>query len=225
MRTFLQTFYRDFAVNWLKFLGFFLLSTLFLHLLIAFAPPLSLSSKAEMKRQTVNRLVTSSAQSATLCAQAGTVQKPSERLLADIMKDTTLGIRMKCFIELQFAYGLRVSEVLQIFHTDLLSSNRIRIKSLKGSTQRIIVFNDSFGYLSICRYAGVSPFIDISRFTVYRVYKKLGIGYDLGPGHKKSITHAPRHFAANELQQENNDTAYTTDFLRHKSSESLSYYK
>jgi len=225
MGTLFRTFYRDFGLNWLKFLGFFLLSTLFIHSFAAFVKPSETNYDKEMKKQTVNKLITSCAQTVTLCAQAGAVQKPSERLLAGIMKDTTLGIRMKCFIELQFAYGLRVSEVLQIFHNDLLSSNRIRIKSLKGSTQRIIVFNDSFGYFNICRYAGVSPFMDISRFTVYRVYKRLGINYDLGPGYKKSVTHAPRHFAANELQQENKDSAYTTDFLRHKSNESLNYYK
>jgi len=106
-----------------------------------------------------------------------------------------------------------------------LPGNRIKIKSLKGSIQRIIVFNDSHGYFTFCRKNSLKPFDGLSRFCVYRIFKKIGITYTNSNSVYMSVTHAPRHIIAAELQKIDKNNEFTSDFLRHKSLNSINYYK
>jgi site-specific recombinase XerD len=225
MKAFVREYLISFKAGWSRFL----VSSLLLILLFAWLTPstsdLNRYLNKTMMKQATNKLPIRSAQSVRMCVPGTTGKLLSERILDRVMADTTLGIRIKSMIELQFTYGLRVSEVLQIKYSDLLEMNRIRIKSLKGSTPRIIVFKDSFNYLSFCRTNGCNPFEGISRFTVYRIYKKIGIVYQNPASANLSITHAPRHIVAHEIRKEDSTNAYTSDFLRHKSEKSLEYYK
>lgn len=160
----------------------------------------------------ISKPLKSSAQSATLCVLPGQAKIVSELIVDRINSDSDLSIIIKALVELQFSHGLRISECLAIDNSDLLSSNRIRIKSLKGSIQRIIVFNDSHGYFKMCRSTGSKPFDCISRFCVYRIYKRIGISYYDGTSAYSSVTHAPRHIVASELRKVDKDNTFTSDF-------------
>jgi integrase len=225
MDSFVREFYKTFRKTWFPYLGFFLLLIVSLSFVKLSSSGFETNlTKARMIHPT-NKLMKSSAQYAILCAQPGDAKTLSETIIRRIGEDPTLSIIVKAMVELQFTHGLRISEALNMSYSDLLPANRIRIKSLKGSIQRIIVFNDSYGYFNFCRKTHAKPFDGISRFCIYRIYKKLGIMYKDSTSSYMSITHAPRHILAAELQKSDKENAYTSDFLRHKSKESLKHYK
>ena len=78
----------------------------------------------------------------------------------------------------------------------------------------------------MCRSTGSKPFDCISRFCVYRIYKRIGISYYDGTSAYSSVTHAPRHIVASELRKVDFKKAIHSHliFLRHKSKKSIDSY-
>lgn len=216
--------YNRFRAGWFPFLGFFLLLTLVSGSLMKLSGFCEKNFDSESMKKTINTLPIRSAQNNKLCLGPVSCETIAEAIVFRILKDSSVSVMLKSFIELQFAHGLRVSEVLGIRSNDLLSSHRIRIRSGKGSLKRVICHNDSTNYLDSCRLVGKSPFFDYSRFFVYRAYKKLGIDFSFGNGKHRSVTHAPRHFAALEIHQALKNKKIVSDFLRHKSVNSVESY-
>ncbi|MCH9758707.1 MAG: site-specific tyrosine recombinase XerD [Proteobacteria bacterium] len=72
-----------------------------------------------------------------------------ENLLAAPNQDTPLGLRDRTMLELMYACGLRVSELLALQITDLqIDTGAVRVFG-KGNRERIVPFNDTAGQL--CR--------------------------------------------------------------------------
>ena len=117
-----------------------------------------------------------------------------------------------------------MSEVLSIKANDLYTQDRIKLRALKGSQSRLLCFHDNTGYLQLCKRIGKHPFMDLNRFYVYRLYKRIGIQYKSQTSSKMSVTHAPRHIAAIELLNSNDGLLFTSDYLRHKSKRTLQFY-
>jgi integrase len=180
---------------------------------------------AKTNVQPISKLLTSSAQNVTLCARPESGLTKPERILAHILALPNVGSVYGSLIELQFTHALRISEVLNLSGADLLPLNHIKIASLKGSIPRIITFRDRYGYLENCRSSGADPYSFISRFSIYRLYKNLGICYQSDTSSKQSITHAPRHIMAELINLEDKENLYASDFLRHKSKSTLKFYK
>jgi integrase len=218
-------FYKSFRKTWFRFLAFFLSVILFLSFVRLSTNGFEKNLLSNTMIKSTNKLIKSSAQSVTLCVLPDSTPTQAERIVERVNSDSGISIIIKSLVELQFSHGLRISEALNLSNSDLLSMHRIRIKSLKGSIQRIIVFNDSHGYFDFCRKTGSKPFDGLSRFTVYRIYKKLNIQYLNSDSAYLSVTHAPRHIVASELQKLDKNNDFTSDFLRHKSNKSLEHYK
>lgn len=132
---------------------------------------------------------------------------------------------LKAVIELQYLYGLRISEVLNIDKSDILPSGNIRIKGAKRSNDRIVTpsrymdfwLNATSLFLPICRL--------YSRFWFYRKFKELGLYSKYGSNINNSVTHSLRHEKVLELKSNLNDTKLSQSFIGHKSINSTVHYE
>lgn len=127
--------------------------------------------------------------------------------------------------KLQSLHGLRISEVLNLKSSDIIGRNKLLIRGLKGSGNRIIVveFIDELKDLST-HYNGL-VFNGISRYFIYREYKKMGIGIAFNSSKKMAITHAPRHQYISELSNAGVNIVDIQHNLQHKSVSSTKHYE
>lgn len=91
---------------------------------------------------------------------------------------------------LQFVYGLRISEVLNIQHHHISRQGFVLIKSRKGSQDRIVFAGDALDYFDRCKANKVDPFKNFNRYFVYRQYKKVGLISFQTSSSKDSVTHS-----------------------------------
>ena len=130
----------------------------------------------------------------------------------------------KAVIELLMLNGLRISEVLNIKPTDVLSNGFISIKGLKNSKDRLVrpVF---YGSKWRNNFTGLLPLkIYYSRYYFYRLFKKIGIYAKYGNNVYNSLTHYFRHEIVISMRNSGVDDRAISDFLGHKSMDSLKYY-
>lgn len=127
-------------------------------------------------------------------------------------------------IELMMAGGLRVSEVLNISAYDITTLGHIRIKGSKGSSDRVVRVFDGLDYMLRCKENSVAPFRDISRYYVYREFKKLGITHKFFGKAKASVTHFFRQLVSRSMEEENFTDEQRRQFLGHKGKSSLKHY-
>jgi site-specific recombinase XerD len=126
---------------------------------------------------------------------------------------------------LQNLYGLRISEVLGVKTVHLIGANKILIKGLKGSGDRIIIIDFMSELRGLyCHYNGF-VFFGINRFFVYREYKKIGIGLQFENSKNAAVTHAPRHLFIRELKSGGVSTEALQGQLQHKSIKSTKHYE
>jgi integrase len=92
--------------------------------------------------------------------------------------------------------GCRVSEALNIRHTDIDSLGRVRIQGKKGSKNRIVYSPSNVSMFLRAKNYGFQIWEQFNRFHIYRVFKKYGIGAFFGKNKKMSITHYFRHLNA-----------------------------
>lgn len=132
----------------------------------------------------------------------------------------------RCFVVLTILMntGCRISECLNISPYDITVSGAFYIKGLKGSESRLYKLPEVANYMVNCKRLGVYPFEGLSRFYVYRVFKKCGIGYRFEGNKHASVTHLPRHVMAIDAKSIEGGNNYVTDVLRHKSEKNRAYY-
>jgi len=133
-------------------------------------------------------------------------------------------IALYAILDLQFHYGLRISEVLGIKLTDVSTRGFIKVKGLKGSNDRIIYPILSLKYFSVCKERGRTPFQGIDRYYVYRIYQKLGIKIYLQDNKKYAVTHIFRYLNTQHLLDSFNDLKTTQEFIGHKRAANTKIY-
>lgn len=139
-------------------------------------------------------------------------------------RNTQLGIYEKAIIELQFLYGLRISEALNIHYSDVLFNGSIKIKGIKGSENRIVYpvqFRDFWIHLH--NSSATIP-ASYNRFYFYRIYKKFGISGIMGSNTNTSVTHYLRYMFVKQLVDSGQDFQQIKHILGHKSIKSTIHY-
>lgn len=131
---------------------------------------------------------------------------------------------IECFVKLLVAHGLRVSDLLNVKHSDITSRGAIIVYQGKGSNKLIIQAGTCIDYILKCRESKLDPFTGYSRFFFYRLFKKYDI-YQKSNGQKNySVTHAPRKQLAQVMQKEGFTDEEIKTALGHKSIRSTLYY-
>lgn len=126
---------------------------------------------------------------------------------------------------LQSRYALRISEVLGISPKNITSSGTIIVKGLKGSNDKYIDIIELRNFFKECKVNNVSPFKNISRYFVYRTYKKFNINCSESYGTKTAVTHGFRYKKVREIQEIENDLTVSSIVLGHKSLSSTKHYE
>lgn len=181
-----------------------------------------------MKRQSLfpgtKSVPSPSAQTNKVCEVVNVGSKGIDSLLNMMVRVEMYPQEFKTIIELQYMYGLRVSEVLSIKHNDLKSNNAIIIKGKKGSSPRIIHVSFNQSYINRCRLNNVHPFPTYNRFYLHREYIKLGFTYKSKNSKKMSTTHSFRHKVIQKLRNENVDAETLQLFIGHKNQKNTNNY-
>lgn len=126
---------------------------------------------------------------------------------------------------LQSRYALRVSEVLGISPKNITSSGTIIVKGLKGSNDKYIDVIELRDFFKECKFNNVSPFKNISRYFVYRTYKKFNINCSESYGTKTAVTHGFRYKKVREIKEIEKDLTVSSIVLGHKSLSSTKHYE
>lgn len=126
---------------------------------------------------------------------------------------------------LQSRYALRVSEVLGISPKNITSSGTIVVKGLKGSNDKYIDIIELRNFFKECKVNNVSPFKGISRYFVYRTYKKFNVNSSESYGTKTAVTHGFRYKKVREIQEIEKDLTVSSIVLGHKSLSSTKHYE
>jgi len=139
-------------------------------------------------------------------------------------KNSLVGEYEKAVIELQFLYGLRISEVLNIHYSDILPNGSIRIKGLKNSNNRIVfpIQMRSFWFRFLMSES--IPPRSYNRFYFYRLYKKLGL-YQLSSSNQNaSVTHMLRYTYIAQLLEAGETIDSIRQLIGHKNINSTIHY-
>ena len=120
--------------------------------------------------------------------------------------------------------GARISEILRLRSVDINMNYRVSIRAAKGSSDRVVAVRP-YPDVSIDQFrACFNEFCDYSRFYVYRVMKAHGLYLSNSTGGNNSVTHAPRHLLAREVEQLSGSVEIAGKALGHKGSKSIKYY-
>lgn len=134
-----------------------------------------------------------SAQNTTLCGEVEALNELSMQRVEALIRNSRLGKEMRALIEILMLNGCRVSEVINISFADIITENTIRLKGLKGSSDRIVYVSENSGYIELSKKYSFDPFKHISRYQVYRVLKNNGLQEIFGDNKRFSTTHIFRH--------------------------------
>jgi len=150
-------------------------------------------------RQYVNSVPTPAAQSPGLCDINTPAMSELEVNYTNFLMYADVAEPVKAVASLLAQEGLRVSEVLNLHSSDVLTGLKVRIKGLKGSGNRIVqpVLYRSFweGFRKSNYQIGEV----YDRFYLYRVFKKYGLYFKPKNSSKYAVTHAFRYDYINKL--------------------------
>ncbi len=167
---------------------------------------------------------TPSAQTEGLCGQRTETITNFFNFQTFCVKNPQLSNVDRAVIEMQFLFGARISEILQITNADVSASGMVRIRAEKGSVNRVIrpIFEAEFWLNEANQLLPLERVF--SRFYFYRLYKKYGLYGHFGNNKKASVTHYFRHIKGAEINQEWQDLELVKNALGHKSVRSAAYY-
>lgn len=141
-----------------------------------------------------------------------------------VVNNSSLPDVVKAVVELQWRFGLRVTECLNFTSSDIMADGSIRIRGLKGSSDRVVK-PVTYAILWVTCFLPLLPLhTTFSRFYFYRIYKAQGWSGKFGNSDLNSVTHYFRHIKALELLNKFNDIELTARELGHKSLKSTEYY-
>lgn len=142
-----------------------------------------------------------------------------------ILKNSNDNNIVTAVLSLMHYHGLRITEVLNIRPYDVLRSNRIRIKGLKHSNDRIVYIMSHGRFWA--SYGVSTSFLSdtYSRYYFYREFKKLGFYSRFGSNKKYSVTHLMRHNYVLSLKESDIETNLIQTTIGHKSINSTKHYE
>lgn len=145
--------------------------------------------------------------------------------VGEILSGNTVPETLKRFIYLQSISGARVSEILNIQYTDIITSTIIRIKGLKHSNDRLIHIDRYSEYFGFCKRNMIHPFGTLNRYYIYREYKKMGFIVSFLDSNKKAVTHSFRYKYIKNLKENNVDISLIQKEIGHKSQKTTENYE
>ena len=177
-----------------------------------------------MKKFDINSVSTPTLQSAILLKLQ---ENPTDTLsitVNSILTNKYIPQVERVMIELIYRNGLRVSELLRIKGTDIMSNGSFIIRASKFSSNRIGFVINNADYLQNFRSFPGYVFSDYNRHFVYYLFKRLGIGAQIIGNRNKAVTHVLRHQAIENLQRATEDSAATAQAIGHRSKKSTEHY-
>lgn len=169
-------------------------------------------------------VITPPAPATPLC-DAGTNEVLSVKQVSDALDALrTISYSLYLFANVQYLYGLRVSEVLGIAGSDMIGADRIRVKGLKRSSDRIVVDSAICSNFSNLKGLNIRLFECFDRYFVYRMYKRVGLFAVVQSSKKQAVTHVFRHLLATSMKSEGVDTETIKNFIGHKSETNTKRY-
>lgn len=160
----------------------------------------------------------------TLCADGVVPGSEIRRILEQSMKFRFTFPDYYYIIMLQLLGGLRISEVLGIKYQHITSSGAVNVRGLKGSNNKFVVVSELRDWLLYCKDSRIDPFDGISRFMVYRFYKKHSISYLFEGRNHNSVTHYLRHLFAMDVTSSADSITDVKEALGQKSVNSTKHY-
>jgi integrase len=164
------------------------------------------------------------AQNDTLCEPSNQVAALARAVIDQVEHIKQFDLNTHIFAKTMLVGGLRVSEMLAITPRDIDELGRVKIKSLKGGSPRLVDTGMNADQFKVWRISGYLPWRTWTRFFVYRQFKKYGIQIDIEGNGKKSVTHALRHVSAQVSATIDPDLEATKAHLGHKSISNTEIY-
>lgn len=125
---------------------------------------------------------------------------------------------------IQLRGGFRISEVLKMLPSQIINDTDLYIKSDKGSNSKRVHVPEISKLLIKWRLNHIAPFKGVSRFQVYRMYKRLGIVLENTGKKNMSVTHAMRKNYVRDTYKSSNNMGVTKEVVGHKSVKSTEHY-
>lgn len=133
-------------------------------------------------------------------------------------------VQLKELVKFMIATGTRISEALQVNHSEITRTGMVLIRAKKGSNNRMISPGLATQYLLNCKKSRINPWEGWSRFFVYRQFKKYGITSQANNKSRNKVTHSLRHEVAKGIKAAGMEIEITKLALGHKNLNSTSYY-
>lgn len=173
----------------------------------------------------INSVVRPTAQTVTKFADNLEIIEEMNVKVEKVLSENTVPETLKRFIYLQSISGARVSEILNIQYTDIITSTIIKIKGLKHSDDRLIHIDRYAEYFSFCKRNMIHPFGTLNRYYVYREYKKIGFIVSFLDSNKKAVTHSFRYKYIKNLKENNVDISLIQKEIGHKTQKTTENYE
>lgn len=172
----------------------------------------------------IEAVPSSSAQYIKLCERVRNIISENSSFSINIDANKNQNDILNLIILLQYYYGMRISEVLNIRISELKIGRFCIVKGLKGSHDILISDDLLIDVLTYYKNIGLEVFEGISRFYVYREFKKMGIQINGGGKVNLAVTHSFRHNLAKDLRDSGYKDEDVTLALHHKSKSSQKNY-
>ena len=173
----------------------------------------------------INTVVSPTAQTFTKFVEVSEIIDEMSTKVEEVLLNNTVPDILKRFIHLQSVSGARVSEILNIKYTDIISPTIIRIKGLKHSNDRLIHIDRYAEYFGFCKRNMINPFSSLNRYYIYREYKKLGFVVSFLDSNKKAVTHSFRYRYIKKLKDNEVDISLIQKEIGHKTQKTTERYE
>lgn len=173
----------------------------------------------------IDSVVRPTAQTVTKFADNSEIIDEMSTKVEGILSKDTVPETLKRFIYLQSISGARVSELLNIKYTDIISPTILKIKGLKHSNDRLIHIDRYSEYFEFCKRNMIHPFSTLNRFYIYREYKKIGFIVSFLDSNKKAVTHSFRYKYIKNLKDNNVEISLIQKEIGHKTQKTTENYE
>ena len=173
----------------------------------------------------INTVVVPTAQTDSKYVNSPGIIDELELKVQEILSNNAVPIQLKRFIYIQSISGARVSELLNIQHSDIISPTILRVKGLKHSEDRLIHIDKYCDYFSLCKSNMIRPFESLDRFYIYREYKKLNLVISFIGSNKKAVTHSFRYRYIKKLKDNEVDISLIQKEIGHKTQKTTERYE
>ncbi len=173
----------------------------------------------------INTVVRPTAQTETKFADNLEIIEEMNAKVEEVLSGNSVPETLKKFIYLQSISGARVSELLNIQYSDIITSTILRIKGLKHSEDRLIHIDKYSDYFDFCKRNRIRPFGTLNRYFIYREYKKIGFIISFLDSNKKAVTHSFRYKYIKKLKENNVEISLIQKEIGHKTQKTTENYE